>query len=204
MEQTKYHASVIFILIFTCYSCALHRASTLIKRLQCEDVNEISVSYSDSSKYYYYYTQKNKSYYSILLSKSDSSLINSQKEYCKFINILKETKLYKKKQYISALQLQKESITALSIRIERKEDWIIIDAITGGIYIYNNNKGLEIGRNFALIYYASNSYFNPNILNKELILFANKMIVLRNAKVKNDISLSDSLRQPYPLLPISK
>jgi hypothetical protein len=192
----------IIIIVFATahYHCAIHNASTLIKDLQCEHIDEVSISFADSIKYKYFYTSRTKVRYSILLSNKDSSLIKQKIEFCHLIDILKRVKYYQKKQEINTIQSQKDSISALYIRIERKNDWMSIDLETGGIYFHNDKKRLEIGRDIPLIYYASNSFYKRSILSKELILYANKMIIYRNEKVKNDSSLSDSLRQVYPLI----
>jgi hypothetical protein len=189
-------------------SCVFHSSAQLLKKVPCIEVKKIGLIYKYAKR-----NGKNANYsFPYFEVDFDSKNIEKiQNDYCEIIEFVKKARLRNNESSSFAKREKefKESeiyLTSFAIVFYREKDAFSISPLSGYLkfeYYGVSYRGYS-NHSDKLWEYASKNYFIDFEVQDKLVEFANKMIVYRNAKVKSDITLSDSLRQPYPLIILPK
>jgi hypothetical protein len=211
----RFRLFIVFILSNLIYSgCVFHSSASLLKKMECSQVQKTGliyvVKYKSKPLNLPSRIENNihtSPFYRLNFTSEES--VEFEKDYCEIIKNLKNCHLRNRK---SSLFKQKEKILSkdsiyihfLSILFSRKEkeDELAITPKDGGfVFLFEGESYRGLSNHSDKMWeYASEKYFNNVEVQEKLIQLANKMIKYRNEKVKNEISLSDSLRRAYPLI----
>jgi hypothetical protein len=197
-------------------SCVFHTSSSLLKSSECSEIRKIGLVYRIKYKVkpVNIPSESNlNNFFSPLYTITFDTIerIKFSEDYCEIIKTLKNIHLRKNESHFFKKRrklYEKDTVHyfIMSIILSGKDDELAITPIDGRfrfIYIGESYRGLS-NHSDKLWEYASANYFDDIKLQEKLISFADKMIEYRNEQVRRDITLYDSLRQPYPLIILPK
>ena len=171
--------------------------------MRCLEIEEIFLNYEYASKVKprnipSYFNEKYGVYvysdYKLQMTKNDIKQFSLR--HCQLIDKLKHITLYeeKNKPFLAekiVIKKQDSYMFNLTISFHRKKDYTHINVLWRNLYF---------GSGYVKYLYASDVFYDNPSMQKQLILFANEIVLYKNEQIKKDTTIVDSLKMMYPLI----